>query len=91
MCASSEYAPIAFLTVLQSVASSLSTKILAGLVTGGLGSAFVNPADLIKVRFQAERRVHGANPRYRHTWHALKEIYRCVVVVVLVLIVAVSI
>lgn len=28
------------------------------------------------MRFQAEHVVHGAQPRYRHTWHALNEIYR---------------
>lgn len=32
------------------LAMSLSAKILAGFLSGALGSAFVNPADLIKVR-----------------------------------------
>jgi hypothetical protein len=41
--------------------AGLGRKILAGLTTGGLGSALANPTDLVKIRMQGEagRVVHG--------------------------------
>ena len=34
--------------------AGLGRKILAGLTTGGLGSALANPTDLVKIRLQGE-------------------------------------
>lgn len=53
---------------------TLLQKIVAGAVTGGLGSAFVNPADLIKIRFQAV--VPGETRRYRNTFDAAWKIIK---------------
>eukprot|EP01116_Phalansterium_solitarium_P020510 TRINITY_DN6084_c0_g1_i1.p1 TRINITY_DN6084_c0_g1~~TRINITY_DN6084_c0_g1_i1.p1 ORF type:complete len:326 (+),score=43.30 TRINITY_DN6084_c0_g1_i1:131-979(+) len=53
---------------------TLGQKILAGAITGAMGSAFVNPADLIKIRFQAV--LPGEQRKYRHTLHAFVTIMR---------------
>jgi hypothetical protein len=53
---------------------SLWQKILAGFVSGGVGSAIANPTDLIKIRFQARR---PEQPKtYRNTFDAFIQIYR---------------
>jgi hypothetical protein len=49
-------------------------KFTAALLSGGIGSAFANPFDLIKTRFQAV--LPHEKPPYRNTWHALNAIYR---------------
>ncbi|CAH1418617.1 unnamed protein product [Lactuca virosa] len=41
----------------------LTTKILAGLTTGGLAIAVANPTDLVKVRLQAEGKLAAGVPR----------------------------
>ncbi|KAI3525815.1 hypothetical protein L1887_04929 [Cichorium endivia] len=41
----------------------LTTKILAGLTTGGLAIAVANPTDLVKVRLQAEGKLPAGVPR----------------------------
>jgi solute carrier family 25 (mitochondrial carrier), member 14/30 len=46
--------------------------VLAGGTAGGIGIAFANPTDLIKIRMQADRE----GTRYRGTVHAFKEIIR---------------
>ena len=51
----------------------LHTKILAGAITGTVGSAIANPCDLVKVRMQA---VEGTGSRYPNTINAFQSIYK---------------
>ena len=44
--------------------NGLSGKIIAGAVTGGLGSVISNPIDVVKVSFMAEAGAVGADGRY---------------------------
>jgi solute carrier family 25 protein 14/30 len=50
----------------------LSKKILAGFLSGGLGACMVNPADLVKIRFQGEL----GPSKYKHTFDAFNQIYK---------------
>jgi hypothetical protein len=53
--------------------SPLYIKLLAGATTGGVGSAIMNPMDLVKTRMQADR----TGLRYGNSfWFACKDIYR---------------
>ena len=56
--------------------AGLARKILAGLTTGGLGSAMANPTDLIKIRMQGEagRIVNGVYVVRAHI--AAKQLHR---------------
>lgn len=66
----------------------LLKKISAGLLTGGIGSAFASPIDLVKIRFQAEAGRLGDDgkfltglrtghaPQYRSTAHAFATIWK---------------
>jgi solute carrier family 25 protein 14/30 len=49
----------------------LGTKILAGAITGAIGSSIANPTDLIKIRFQAAA---PGNPPYKNSFSAFAEI-----------------
>lgn len=49
----------------------LGTKILAGAITGAIGSSIANPTDLIKIRFQA---APPGKPPYRNAFSAFAEI-----------------
>jgi hypothetical protein len=53
---------------------SLWQKIVAGFVSGGVGSALANPTDLVKIRFQARRPDQPAI--YKHTFDAFAQILR---------------
>lgn len=54
---------------------TVSTRVLAGYLSGGIGSFIANPTDVVKIRLQADRLHAGsAPPRYRGTWHALRTI-----------------
>ncbi|KAJ8538879.1 hypothetical protein ON010_g12992 [Phytophthora cinnamomi] len=53
--------------------SPLYIKLLAGATSGGIGSALVNPMDLVKVRMQADR----TGARYRNSFvFACRQIYQ---------------
>eukprot|EP00455_Lapot_gusevi_P057486 TRINITY_DN9808_c0_g1_i3.p1 TRINITY_DN9808_c0_g1~~TRINITY_DN9808_c0_g1_i3.p1 ORF type:complete len:283 (+),score=64.12 TRINITY_DN9808_c0_g1_i3:105-953(+) len=53
---------------------TLIQKILAGGLSGAIGSAFANPTDLVKIRFQ---NVWPGQPQpYRNTLHAFVAIFR---------------
>ncbi|GMF09767.1 unnamed protein product [Phytophthora lilii] len=53
--------------------SPLYIKLLAGATTGGIGSALVNPMDLVKVRMQADR----TGARYHNNFtFACRQIYQ---------------
>ncbi|KAG6957849.1 hypothetical protein JG688_00010787 [Phytophthora aleatoria] len=53
--------------------SPLYIKLLAGAATGGIGSALVNPMDLVKVRMQADR----SGARYNNNFtFACRQIYQ---------------
>ncbi|OWY97670.1 Mitochondrial Carrier (MC) protein [Phytophthora megakarya] len=53
--------------------SPLYIKLLAGAATGGIGSALVNPMDLVKVRMQADR----TGARYNNNFtFACRQIYQ---------------
>jgi len=49
---------------------ALWVKILSGACSGAIGSAFTNPIDLVKIRFQGSK-----IPRYKSTFHAFYRIY----------------
>eukprot|EP01119_Soliformovum_irregulare_P014121 TRINITY_DN3835_c0_g1_i1.p1 TRINITY_DN3835_c0_g1~~TRINITY_DN3835_c0_g1_i1.p1 ORF type:complete len:309 (-),score=43.53 TRINITY_DN3835_c0_g1_i1:68-994(-) len=53
---------------------TLAEKIIAGGVSGAVGSAFATPTDVVKIRFQSIL-PHQTNP-YRNTFHAFGTIYR---------------
>lgn len=53
------------------------TRILAGLTTGGMAVVLAQPTDVVKVRFQAERKTAASSkPRYSSTIDAYKTIGR---------------
>jgi len=53
------------------------TRILAGLTTGGMAVVLAQPTDVVKVRFQAERKAAASSkPRYASTIDAYKTIGR---------------
>lgn len=45
-----------------------STKLISGLISGGIGNAIANPTDVVKVRFQA--RLPDQPRMYNNTLHA---------------------
>ena len=54
---------------------SLRTKIITGITTGAIGISFANPADMVKVRLQAQRsggekKYSGVFDVYRKVWAA---------------------
>lgn len=53
-------------------------KAVAGLVSGALGSALMNPLDVVKIRFQSSGITGAAEqkqrPNYKNTWDALWKI-----------------
>eukprot|EP01114_Cavostelium_apophysatum_P002865 TRINITY_DN12562_c0_g1_i1.p1 TRINITY_DN12562_c0_g1~~TRINITY_DN12562_c0_g1_i1.p1 ORF type:complete len:307 (-),score=35.96 TRINITY_DN12562_c0_g1_i1:12-932(-) len=53
---------------------TLWNKVLAGALSGAIGSAFVNPTDLVKIRFQSV--TPGTPKPYKNTFHAFYTIYR---------------
>lgn len=57
---------------------SLTTKVAMGATAGALGQLLAVPADLVKVRMQADGRLvaSGATPRYTSLCHALTTIVR---------------
>merc|ERR1711920_765411 len=55
----------------------LHIKLLAGGITGSVGSAIATPTDLVKVRMQSEGALDpNQKPRYKNTFAAFKDIYR---------------
>lgn len=54
------------------------TRILAGLTTGGMAVVLAQPTDVVKVRFQAERKLatSSVKPRYASTIDAYRTIGR---------------
>lgn len=54
------------------------TRIMAGLTTGGLAVVLAQPTDVVKVRFQAQRKEQNGTgkPRYRSTMQAYRTIGR---------------
>eukprot|EP00698_Gefionella_okellyi_P014129 TRINITY_DN3906_c0_g1_i2.p1 TRINITY_DN3906_c0_g1~~TRINITY_DN3906_c0_g1_i2.p1 ORF type:complete len:243 (+),score=30.75 TRINITY_DN3906_c0_g1_i2:292-1020(+) len=56
--------------------TTLGTKIVAGLFSGALGSAFVNPTDVVKVRMQAHSTSNGTPVLYRNVYDAFVTIAR---------------
>jgi len=52
---------------------SLTSKIIAGGLSGALGSAFVNPTDLVKIRFQSV--LPGTLKPYKNTFQAFYTIF----------------
>lgn len=54
------------------------TRVLAGLSTGGMAVILAQPTDVVKVRFQAQRKEVGssAKPRYKSTFAAYRTIGR---------------
>lgn len=55
---------------------SLFTKLLSGVLCGGLASAVCNPTDVVKVRMMADNTAAGVAPRYKNVFHAFGEIHR---------------
>ena len=57
--------------------SSFAIKVIAGLTTGAIGICVGQPADVIKIRFQAEGRLPpGVEPRYKNLRTAIRTIPR---------------
>jgi len=56
--------------------AALWKRILAGMITGGIGQAVASPTDVVKVRVQADGRLKllGQPPRYAGTWDAFRRI-----------------
>lgn len=52
----------------------LITRISAGLTTGGLAVIVGQPTDLVKIRFQSQKKEIGKKPRYTTTFGAYKSI-----------------
>lgn len=56
---------------------SLSSRVMAGLVSGAIGISVANPTDLVKVRFQSEGPLApGQKPRYAGVVDAYRTIVR---------------
>jgi len=53
---------------------SLRTKIISGITTGALGIAVANPADMVKVRLQAQR--SGGVKKYNGVMDVYSKVYR---------------
>lgn len=71
------YDPIKGLLVAENETHpSLAKKIFAGLISGALGSFFVNPTDVTKIRIQGDVREPGKPPRYKNTFNAFFRIYK---------------
>ncbi|XP_008571498.1 PREDICTED: mitochondrial brown fat uncoupling protein 1 isoform X3 [Galeopterus variegatus] len=52
--------------------STLGSKILAGLTTGGVAVFIGQPTEVVKVRLQAQSHLHGPQPRYTGTYNAYR-------------------
>ncbi|EDO25509.1 predicted protein, partial [Nematostella vectensis] len=70
------YDPVRTILVGDAKEVTLTNKILAGFVSGGLGSCLINPADVVKIRIQGEIRVPGQPTRYKNTFHAFYQIWK---------------
>eukprot|EP00947_MAST-08B_sp_MAST-8B-sp1_P001349 g1349.t1 len=72
------YQPVRMVITGGEDSSTFAQKILAASITGTLGQLVAAPADVIKVRLQADGRMvlMGQEPRYRGMGHALVEIPR---------------
>jgi solute carrier family 25 uncoupling protein 27 len=71
------YSGIRILTFEQlrgNAASPLYVNWAAGMTAGALGQAVASPADLLKVRMQADGRLDPGHRRYRGVWHACRVI-----------------
>ena len=53
--------------------ASLRTKIVAGITTGALGISVANPADMVKVKLQAQR--SGGIKRYNGVMDCYAKVY----------------
>ena len=70
------YDPVRSILVKDAKEVTLTNKILAGLISGGVGSCFVNPTDVVKIRIQGEIRIPGQPTRYKNTFQAFYQIWR---------------
>ncbi|XP_025242317.1 mitochondrial brown fat uncoupling protein 1 [Theropithecus gelada] len=61
-----------FLTAGKETTPSLGSKILAGLMTGGVAVFIGQPTEVVKVRLQAQSHLHGIKPRYTGTYNAYR-------------------
>lgn len=65
------YEPVKELLGASHPLAPLWKKIIAGAITGSIGSTIANPTDLVKIRMQGEGKLRpGVKPRYRNTFHA---------------------
>jgi len=70
------YEPVKGLLGASHSHSPLIKKMLAGAITGSIGSAIANPTDLVKIRMQGQGKLQpGEKPRYNGTFHA----FRCII------------
>ncbi|XP_043917553.1 mitochondrial brown fat uncoupling protein 1 [Protopterus annectens] len=56
--------------------AGIGSRILAGCTTGAMAVTIAQPTDVVKVRFQAQANLNGAQKRYNGTLHAYKTIAR---------------
>jgi hypothetical protein len=70
------YGPIRSKLVNDEKEVPLSKKILAGLLSGGIGSCFVNPTDVVKIRIQGEIRVKGRKKVHSLVWRSTNKIQK---------------
>lgn len=69
------YRPTRDWLISEGFRDTAQTRILAGFLSGGVGSFIANPTDVVKVRLQADRlNASSAPPRYTSTLHALRTI-----------------
>nr|XP_010952910.1 mitochondrial brown fat uncoupling protein 1 [Camelus bactrianus] len=61
-----------FFTTGKETASSLGSKVSAGLTTGGVAVFTGQPTEVVKVRLQAQSHLHGPKPRYTGTYNAYR-------------------
>lgn len=54
----------------------LLKKILAALITGAIGITVASPTDLVKIRFQGDRRLPAAERRYTGVFNAYSKIIK---------------
>jgi solute carrier family 25 protein 14/30 len=67
------YDPLKYFFAGETAHPGLLASILAGIVSGAIGSAIATPTDVVKIRFQGE--LPGQPRRYRNTFHAFYTIY----------------
>jgi len=71
------YEPVKELLGASHPRSPLWKKIIAGAITGSIGSTIANPTDLVKIRMQGEGKLpQGTEPRYRNVFHAFSIIIK---------------